>query len=374
MEDPSHHSPDKGKDVAKISKKGTLNPSDKNYQKFLSSVITQIGTTKLRIARSATREQMVLYWWLGNSIEEMQTKYGWGKSVVERLSTDLKKSFPDAIYGFSPRNLWNMRHFYLEYKDNSNLQRLVAEIPWGQNLVIMSKVKDLKAREFYIQATIQMGWTRDVLNMQINSETYERQILSDKQHNFDKALPAHLAEQAHHAMKDVYMLDMLGIAKPVLEAEIERRMVEKIKDVLLELGYGFTFMGNQYRIHANEKDYLIDLLFYNRRLKSLVAVELKKGKFEPEFAGKMNFYLSLLDDFVKEPDENPSIGIILCAEKDRFEVEYALRGINKPVGVSEFKLTRTLPKDLIDKLPDVKYLEDELLREMAVITEEENEE
>ncbi len=238
----------------------------------------------------------------------------------------------------------------------------------------MSKVKDLKAREFYIKATIQMGWTRDVLNLQINSQTYERQVLSNKQHNFDKALPIHLAEQAHHAMKDIYMLDMLGIAKPVLEAEIERRMVEKIKDVLLELGYGFSFIGNQYRIQVNEKEYFIDLLFYNRKLKSLIALELKKGKFEPEHAGKMNFYLNLLDDYVREPDENPSIGIILCSERDRFEVEYALRGTDKPVGVSEYKLTRTLPKELIDKLPDPKYLEDELLKEMFIDQEEKIEE
>ncbi len=260
-----------GNKMVKIVKKTTLNHSDKNYIKFLESAITQISSRKLRIARSATHEQIALYWWLGKHIAESQDKFGWGKSVVERISMDLKKTFPDATYGFSVQNLWYMRQFYLEYKDVPKLQRLVGEMPWGQNLAIISKVKDLKAREFYIQATIQMAWTRDVLNMQINSQTYERQILSKKQHNFDKALPAHLAEQAHHAMKDIYMLDMLGIAKPVLEAEIERKMVEMIKDVLLELGYGFTFIANQYRIHANEKDYFIDLLFYNRRLKSLVA-------------------------------------------------------------------------------------------------------
>jgi len=228
----------------------------------------------------------------------------------------------------------------------------------------MAKVKDVKAREFYLRATIEMGLTRDILTMQISSLAYERQVKSKKQNNFALALPKHLSEQASYLMKDVYMLDTLGITKPVLEAEIEARIVSKIKDVMLELGYGFSFIGNQYRVSYEGNDYFIDLLFFNRRLNALVAMEIKKGKFMPEYAGKMNFYLNLLDDLVKESHENHSIGIILCSERKRFEVEYALRGINKPVGVAEFRLTRKLPKELRNKLPNVKELESEILKEL----------
>lgn len=258
-----------------------------------------------------------------------------------------------------------MRQFYLEYKDHSNLQQLVGEIPWGQNLLILSKVKSLAAKEYYIRGVREQGWTRNVLQMQINSCAYERHHLNDKQHTFKQALPHHLAEQAEHTMKDIYMLDTLGLTAPVLESEIENRMVNKIKTVMLELGYGFSFIGNQYRIVANGNDYFIDLLFYNRRLQSLVTLELKKGKFQPEYAGKMNFYLNLLDDYVREPHENPSIGIILCSERNRFEVEYTLRGINKPVGVSEFRLSKTLPAELSDKLPSPNELEKEILKELG---------
>ena len=260
-----------------------------------------------------------------------------------------------------------MRQFYIEYKGEINLQQLVGEIPWGQNLVIMSKVKGRDAREYYLNATWQMGWSRNVLLHQIKSQAYERHKLANKQHNFHKALPEHLAEQADQAMKDVYVLDMLGVEKPILELELEKKMVSKIKEVMLELGYGFAFIGNQYRIVANGKEYFIDLLFSNRRLNSLVAVELKIGQFKPEYAGKMNFYLNLLDDYVREPGENPSIGIILCTERDYFEVEYTLRGLDKPVGVSEYVLTRELPSELKNKLPEAEELKTEIRKEMVAM-------
>jgi len=257
-----------------------------------------------------------------------------------------------------------MRQFYLEYKDHPNLQRLVGEIPWGQNIEIMSKIKNLDERAYYARGVIEEGWTRPTLVMQIKSDAYHRHTSSTKQHNFAETLPVHLAEQANNTMKEIYMLDTLGLTPPVYEAEIENRMVAKIKTVMLELGYGFSFIGNQYRIVANGNEYFIDLLFYNRRLQSLVALELKKGKFEPEYAGKMNFYLNLLDDFVREPHENPSIGIILCGERDHFEVEYALRGVRNPVGVSEFRLSKSLPKEFFDKLPSPKELQQEIMREL----------
>jgi len=344
-------------------KKNLFDSSSEGYKEFFEEARLKIQSTRIQVVRSVTREQFYLYWWLGKKIAEVQKKYHWGKSVVEQLGKDLRETFEGGNYGFSARNLWEMRRFYSEYKKYPILQQLVAEIPWGQNLVILSKVKTIDAREYYIKGVIEQGWTRDVLVMQINSQAYERHLLTQKQHNFVRALPQHLAEQADRTMKDIYVLDTLGLTKPVLEAEIENRMVHKIKQVMMELGYGFAFMGNQYRILADGNEYFIDLLFYNRRLKSLVALEIKKGKFQPEYAGKMNFYLNLLDDYVREPDENPSIGIILCTERKKFEVEYALRGIDKPVGVSEFRLTKDLPRELSDKLPAPDELEAEILKE-----------
>jgi predicted nuclease of restriction endonuclease-like (RecB) superfamily len=335
------------------------------YKDFLEKARTQIQETRVRAATVVNRELIALYWWLGEHIVISQDKHGWGKSVVERLSQDLKNEFSGKS-GFSPQNLWYMRQFYLEYQSKPDLQQLVGEIPWGQNLLILSKVKNDAAKLYYLKATIECGWTRDVLNMQINSKSYERQVLTHKQHNFHSALPQHLAEQADKTMKDVYMLGLLGITEPVVEAEIERRMVSKIKDVILELGYGFSFIGNQYRIATPDSEYFIDLLFYHRKLQALVALELKTTKFKAEYAGKMNFYLNLLDDFVKQPHENPSIGIILCSERSKFDVEYALRGIDKPVGVAGYELTRDIPEKLKDSLPAPEELEEKILFELGL--------
>ncbi len=275
------------------------------------------------------------------------------------------------MQGFSARNLWDMRRLYEEYQKTPHLRQFVAEIPWGQNLLILNSVKDWTARGYYLQMTGECGWSRNILLNQIKAKAYERHSLAPKQHNFAETLPEHLAEQADEAMKDVYMLDFLGISKPVLEREMERRMVNRIRDVILELGYGFTFIGNQYRVTLEEKEYFIDLLFYHRKLKCLVAIELKSGDFKPEYAGKMNFYLNILDDFVRESEENPSIGIILCAGSKRIEVEYALRSINKPVGVAEYTLTHDLPTELAGKLPNASEIEAEILRELGADVENE---
>ena len=216
---------------------------------------------------------------------------------------------------------------------------------------ILHKIKNDEEKKYYLIATDKLAWSRAVLINQIKADAYKRQLLDKKLHNFDRTLPAHLSEQANEALKSEYNLDFLGITKPILERELENRLVEKIRDLLLELGYGFSFIGNQYKLKLNNKEYAIDLLFYNRILKCLVAIELKTVEFEPEFAGKMNFYLELLDAEEKLPDDNPSIGIILCPEKDNLEVEFALRPSNKPIGVSEYNLTKKLPKKLIGKIP-----------------------
>lgn len=337
--------------------------NDKNYIEFLETVKGRIRDSRIRATRAASKELITLYWKIGQDIVEKQEELGWGKSVVEQLSKDLKLEFPGTL-GFSTQNLWYMRQFYLEYRAHTNLQQLVGEIPWSSNLSIFSKVKDYAAREYYLRATAELGWGRNVLIHQIQMGAYERHLITRKQHTFNETLPYVLAEQADRTMKDVYMLDFLGITKPVVERRVEDKMVEAIRDVLLELGYGFSFIGNQYKVKLENKEYFIDLLFYHRKLKSLVAIEIKARSFQPEHVGKMNFYLNLLDDFVREEGENPSIGIIFCAERDRIEVEYALRGINKPMGVAEYRLTHDLPKELVDKLPDAKKLEEEVLREL----------
>lgn len=336
---------------------------DKTYFEFLKSIKEKIQKARLSATRSVNREATNLYWQIGREIADRKEKLGWGKSVVERLSKDLRKTF-SGTRGFSVQNLWYMHQFYTEYKDHPILQQLAGEISWFSNVMIFSKVKEERAREYYLRATAEMGWSRNVLLNQIEARAYERQALAPKQHTFKKSLPKHLALEADQTMKDIYMLDFLGITKPVVEKEIERRMVTTIKDVLLELGYGFSFIGNQYKIRLGENEYFIDLLFYHRKLQCLVAIELKAGKFLPEYAGKMNFYLNLLDDLVREKNENPSIGIILCAGKDHVEVEYALSGINKPIGVAKYALTKSLPEKLAGKLPDAKELEKEILKEL----------
>ncbi|MFA6303234.1 MAG: PDDEXK nuclease domain-containing protein [Legionella sp.] len=339
------------------------------YQNFLAKASEQISQARIRAAKSVNKEAISLYWWLGEHIALHQGTYDWGNAIVEKLSTDLRKTFPDAKFGFSPRNLWDMRRFYIEYKDHLILRQLVAEIPWGQNLLIMGKIKNNEERLYYLTATKEHAWTRVTLGEQIKSNAYQRHHISNKKHNFNVTLPRDLAKQADQSMKDIYMLDMLGIAEPVVEAEIERRMVGKIKDVILELGYGFSFIGNQYRIVTPDSEYFIDLLFYHRKLQALVALELKRSRFKPEYAGKMNFYLNLLDDFVKEPHENPSIGIILCGEHSKFDVEYALRGIDKPVGVAGYQLTRDIPEKLKDALPDADILEEKIMFELGLNNE-----
>jgi predicted nuclease of restriction endonuclease-like (RecB) superfamily len=333
--------------------------SSSDYSVFLASVKSEIQSARIKAARVVNRELIALYWKIGEMIVCKQEELGWGKSVVEKLSEDICREF-DGIKGFSPQNLWYMRQFYLEYYKAANLQQLVGEIPWGHNILIFNKIKNSKEREYYIKASLRNGWSRNVLLHQIKGKAYERQGSLTKSNNFENTLPACLAEQADETLKDGYMLDFLGITHPVLERELENRMIEKIRDVLIEFGRGFAFMGSQYKIEANEKEYYIDLLFYHRKLKSLVAVELKAGGYKPEYAGKMNFYLNLLDDFVREKDENPSIGIILCSEKDNFEVEYSIRNIKKPMGISEYFLSNELPDRFKKELPSPELLREKL--------------
>jgi predicted nuclease of restriction endonuclease-like (RecB) superfamily len=285
---------------------------------------------------------------IGKSIVEKQDALGWGKSVVKSLADELQKEFV-GIKGFSVQNLWNMRQFYLVYKDNEKLQTLSREIGWSHNSVIFQKCKDNLEREFYIKMVIKFGWTYRVLDNHIDNKSYEKFLLN--QTNFDSTIEEKYKNQAKLAVKDIYNYDFLELGEEHSEHQLEIGLINKIREFLNEMGSDFAFLGNQYRLEVDDEEYFIDILLYHRRLKSLIAIELKIGKFKPEYAGKMNFYLSVLNDTIKLPDENPSIGIIICKEKKRTTVEYALKESNQPIGIATYKLTESLPNDLKGLLP-----------------------
>jgi predicted nuclease of restriction endonuclease-like (RecB) superfamily len=328
---------------------------NKDYQMLLSDIKNVLRSGQAKAIRQLSRAVIESYWDVGKHITESQQLYGWGKNIVEQLSHDLKKEFPNKD-GFSARNLWDMRRFYLTYYEYSNLRHVVAEIPWGHHLVILHKGKTHEERLYYIEAVSKMAWGRDVLLNQIKAKAYERHLLEPKQNNFDKTLPEHLAEQANDILKSSYSLDFLGLNQPVLEAELESRLLQQLKEFLLELGYGFAFVGSQVPLKLGDKTYTVDLVFFHRGLRCLVAIDLKTGYFKPEYTGKMNFHLELLDEQVRMNTENPSIGIILCAEKETIEVEYALRNSNKPIGVVEYQLYPELPENLVGLLPSTAEL------------------
>ncbi len=322
--------------------------SANEYPRLLAEVKERIRAAQYSALKAVNKELVGLYWDIGRMIVERQKTQGWGKAVVQQLAVDLQSAFP-GVRGFSVQNLWYMRQFYKEYHDNPKLQPLVGEISWTKNLVIMSRCKDLLEREFYIRMTRKFGWSKNVLIHQIENQTYEKSLLG--QTNFDKALTPELRSQAKLAVKDEYTFDFLELGEEHSERELERALIARIEDFLRAMGGMFAFIGSQFRLEVDGREYFVDLLLYHRRLKSLVAIELKVGEFQPEFAGKMQFYLSVLDRQVREEGENPSIGIILCKEKSRTIVEYALHDSRKPIGVSTYRILKRLPADLEDQLP-----------------------
>lgn len=349
-----------------VKNKTHPNDSDlQDYVSFLQEIKGRILESRVKVSKSVNRTFIELYWFIGKMIVEKQQELGWGRSVVELLSKDLKFSFPEMT-GFSPQNLWIVRKFYIEYQNSAFLQQLVVEIPWGHNVLIMQKIKEEDERRYYLECTEKFGWTRIVLLNQIKAKAYQNSKI-DKYHNFGKTLPVNLIEQADEMLKSKINLEFLGISQPVREYDLEKRLLLKLKDFLIELGYGFCFIGSQYWLCLGENEYFIDLLFYHRFLKSLVALELKTGSFKPEYAGKMDFYLEILNDTEKANDDNPSIGIILCAEKDKLEVEVSLRTKTNPIGVSTYQLYPKLPKEYRGKLPTT----DDLKRLMASTIKEE---
>jgi predicted nuclease of restriction endonuclease-like (RecB) superfamily len=318
------------------------------YKDLLVEIKQRIRSAQYEALKAVNREMLALYWDIGRLIVERQQGDTWGRSVVETLSSDLQSEFV-GISGFSPTNLWRMKLFYETYANNPKLAPMVREISWSHNLVIMEKCKDDLEREFYLRITKRMGWTRNVLIHQIDNQTYAKTLLN--QTNFDQTLPPALRDQARLAVKDEYTFDFLELGDEHSERQLEQALLARVEPFLREMGGMFSFMGSQYRLEINDIEYFIDLLLYHRRLKCLVALELKIGEFIPEYVGKMQFYLAALDDLARMEDENPSIGIILCKSKDKTIVEYALRESNKPIGVATYRIVATLPSELQGQLP-----------------------
>lgn len=318
------------------------------YESLINDIKDKIYERQYEALKHINSQTIKLYWEIGEEIYKQQQEKSWGKSVVEILSGELQKEFPGAK-GYSAQNLWRMRSFYLEYKDNEKLSLLAREISWTNNCVIIAKCKDEKEREFYMQMTKRFGWSKNILMNFVEAKTYEKYLLN--QTNFDLTLPEERRAQAKLAVKDEYTFDFAELSPEYTEHELEIQLVNNIRSFLIEMGGDFTFIGNQYHLKAGERDIYIDLLLFHRRLHSLVAIELKIGEFEAEYAGKMQLYLTALDENVKLQEENPSIGIIICKNKDKTYVEYALKQSLAPIGVATYSLSSNLPENMKSMLP-----------------------
>ncbi len=319
---------------------------DKSFQEITSSIKNAITNTQLEIMTDANKKLVNLYFNIGKILEENSS---WGNKFIDNVAMELKMSFPN-LKGFSVRNLKYMKSFYNEYKDDGEFVQLVAQLPWKHNITLMQKVKDKEIRKWYMGKCLEEGWSDNILVYQIDTDLYNRQVKAIKHNNFNLTLKQN-TDLANNIMKEPYVFDLIELTDDYKEKELENKMLEKIKNILLELGNGFSFVGNQHKITIDNQDFFIDLLFYHIKLKCYIAVELKIGDFKPEFASKMGFYLTALDEEVKDENDNPSIGLILCQNKSNKIVDYTLKFINKPVGVSEYKIFDKLTAELQDKLP-----------------------
>lgn len=351
------------------------------YRTFLSDLKDRVTTSRLAAARSVNRELVRLYWHIGESIVRKQKEHGWGDAVVERLSKDLMRAFPD-MRGFSPQNLWRMRQFHLDHthaaflkafaegpqklsgkKLSQAVRELVEQIPWGHYANVLHHVETPAERAYYLRATAAFGWSRNVLLHQWKNDAYDRARKARKLHNFHSTLPKHLSDLAEQTLKSSYNIEFIGAKQALSERKLEERLITRVQQFILELGYGFCFIGRQYRLVLVDNEYFIDLLFYHRFLKCLVAIDLKVGSFKPEHSGKMDFYLNVLNDKERSKGDNPSIGIILCGKKDDVVVEYSLRGSSNPIGVADYRMSTSLPRKLHGLLPSAHELQ-------AVVQEE----
>lgn len=351
------------------SKSPTLLPEDENYFALLNGLKQRIRTAQVKAALAVNTELVLLYWQIGQEILQRQQEEGWGRKVIERLAKDLKREFPD-VRGFSRSNLMYMRAFAEAWPNEQIVHQLGGQIPWKHNCVILDKLKDPSERCWYIQQTIENGWSRNVLVMQIESGLYARQ--GDAVTNFERTLPQPQSDLAQQLIKDPYNFEFLSISKDAQERELERGLIDHIRDFLLELGVGFAFMGSQYPLEIDGKDYRLDLLFYHAKLHCYVVIDLKMGEFEPAFSGQMNFYVSAVNHTIRSERDSPTIGIILCKSKSKTTVEFALDTVQNPIGVSTYKLRDDLPPALREQFPTAEQLEMELETAVRELREDEN--
>ena len=338
-----------------MSKETPLLPAD--YGQWLTEIKGRVLAARQKAALAANAELVSLYWHIGRDILERQAAQGWGSKVIDRLGRDLREAFPE-MKGFSTRNLKYMRAFAEAWPDFEIVQQAAAQLPWFHLCTLIDKVKIPQQREWYLQQTIAQAWSRTTLEIHIKNRLHERQ--GQAVTNFPARLPAPASALAQETLKDPYLFDFLGLGEEAHERDIEQALVQHITRFLLELGSGFAFVGRQYRLEVNGDEFFIDLLFYHTRLKCYVVVELKATAFKPEHAGQLNFYLAAVDAQVKAPDDHPTIGLLLCKTQNRLVAEYALSGIDKPIGVAEYELVRALPEPLVTNLPTVEQLESEL--------------
>jgi predicted nuclease of restriction endonuclease-like (RecB) superfamily len=340
------------------------------YNELLTTIKTRIRQAQIKAVLSVNSTMLNMYWDIGRMIEERQQKEGWGSAVIPKLSKDIRNELPE-IKGFSVRNLQRMIKFYKEYSSlDKKMPQAVAQLPWGHNILLIEKVKNIDKRFWYMQEAIKEGWSRNILLMMIKRDAYKRQ--GESITNFAIRLPQIQSDLANQTLKDPYIFDFLTLEEPFHERELETELVKHLEQFLIELGQGFAFVGRQYHLDIGDNDFYIDLLFYHLKLRCFVVIELKKGEFKPEYAGKINFYCNLVDDILKHETDNQSIGLILCQDKNKVLAEYSIRGMNKPIGISEYNLTRSLPEKFKSDLPSIEEIEAELSNNESNVKKNEN--
>ena len=330
---------------------------DQEYNKLFLELKTRVTASRYRAAVKVNNELINLYHHIGNIILQSQEKEGWGAKIIDQLSRDLRKEFPE-MKGFSTRNLKYMRKFAAEYPNIEFVQEVLAQLTWYHNITLLDKVSDKQVRIFYVKQAIEHGWSRNIMVMQIEKALHKRQNRAIT--NFKDKLPSPQSDLANYTLKDPYLFDFLSIGDEAHEREVEKALVYHMEKFILELGAGFAFVGRQYHLEVGKQDFYIDLLFYHLKLRCFVVIELKDKDFKPEYAGKMNFYLSAVDDIIKHETDRPSIGLILCKTKNNVLAEYTLRDMTKPIGLAEYRLEDSLPDDIKTSLPTIEELESEL--------------
>ena len=361
------------------NKKTVIKISAQEYALALSKIKSQIKQTQIKATLSANKELIQLYWSIGKTISEMQEQHNWGSSFMMQLAKDLQNSFPGTA-GFSKTNIFRMRAFYRAYEKFPQAVGKIESfpifnLPWGHNAVLLEKLNSEEERIWYAKKAIEYGWSRSMLSTWIKSNLYAREGKAIT--NFKQTLPPACSDMAQQSLKDPYLFDFLTLHEEHREKEVEQGLMEHIQKFLLELGEGFSFVGRQYHLKVSDSDYYLDLLFYHLKLRCYIVIELKATEFKPEYAGKLNFYLSAVDDLLRHKDDNPSIGLLLCQTKDTFKAEYALRDINKPIGVAKYEteILESLPKNLKGRLPTIEEIEAELEKSKElkkVMSEEKN--